>query len=329
MSFPKIAVVGAGNLSTRRIYPYLATAGAKLVGVCDLDLEKAARNAELFGGKPYDDMDKMLDAAQPDGVIVCVGPEAHAELAPKIMRHGLPVYTEKPPAACAEDALKVARVSEETGQLCVTAFKKRYSRAYTRAKKFIEEFGPEELESLSIDYASSRYTNESFRTSFLLDFCIHMIDLSGYLFGDAEQVFVFAREKHSYAVSVRYASGAVGSFNFTDGRSFQIPTEEVEITAAGGNFMSVHNSSQWRIARDGECVEYREPPTFVSGGDSGRDTGHLSELEDFIDAVRTGRKESRSSVQNSYRSMVLYEGIVRSCEKSESVNLTYEEVEKA
>ena len=325
MSLPRIAVVGAGSLSTRRIYPYLGAAGAQLVGVCDLDRAKAERNAALWGGTPYTRMETMLDAEQPDGLIICIGPEAHAELAPRVLRRGIPVYTEKPPAVTAADALAVARVAKETGVLCTTAFKKRYSVAYNRAKDFIAEFPPDDLYALSIDYAGAQYDHASPRHSLLLDFAIHAIDLSGYLFGDAAEVFAFAKGLDAYAVSVRYANGAVGSLGFNCGRSFGIPTEEVEITARGGNFMSIHNSSSWRIAREGRCVEWREPPTFTSAGDSGNETGHLAELADFVAAIREGHS-TRSCIAESYRSMVVYEAIAESAATGNVVSVEYEAI---
>ena len=286
MSLLRVGIVGAGSLSSRRIYPYVGAAGARLVGVCDIDWARAEKKAALFGGTAYADMEAMLDAEKPDAAIICIGPGAHAEMAPSVMRRGIPVYTEKPPATSAMAALEVARVSAQTGVLCTTAFKKRYNVAYSRAKELIAEFPPDDLYSLSIDYASAQYKHTSARSSFLLDFAIHCIDLSGFLFGDAAEVFAFSKGLDAYAVSVNYACGAVGSLNLNCGRSFAIPTEEVEITIRGGNFMSVHNSSSWKIAREGRCVEWREPPTFTSAGDSGNETGHLAELVDFFAAVQ-------------------------------------------
>jgi predicted dehydrogenase len=320
---PRLCIVGAGSLSTRRIYPYLGAAGAQLVGVCDLDREKAERNAWRFGGTVYDDMERMLAAEQPDGVILCIGPREHAELAPVVMRHGIPVYTEKPPALDAAAALAVARVSRETGVLCTTAFKKRYSRAYGRARQWIETFAPEDLLSISIDYASGPYRDEGDRNGFLLDFAIHIIDLAGYLFGEARQVFAFAKEHHAYAVSLRFANGAVGSLNLTDGRSFNVPTEEVEITVRGGHFMTIHNSSCWRITQGEKPCEWREPPTFISAGDSGYETGHLAEIEEFVAAIREGRS-TRSNIFESYKSMVLYEAIDESARTEQVVAVSYE-----
>jgi len=325
VSDPRICIVGAGGLSTRRIYPYMGAAGAELVGVCDLDIEKARRNARRFGGRPYRDMERMLDAAKPDGVIICIGPAEHAAIAPVVLGRGIPVYTEKPPAPDAAGALAVARAAHKAGVLCMAAFKKRYATAYARAREWIDQFDPAELLSISVDYASDGYANDSPRNSFLLDFAIHAIDLVGFLFGEAREVFCFAKGLDAYAVSIRFACGAVGSLHLNDGRSFQVPTEEVEITARGGNFMTIHNSSCWRITQNGTCCEWREPPTFTSAGDSGNETGHLAEIAEFLSAIRAGRG-TRSSIHESYKSMVLYEGIAASARTGAAVRLEYQPI---
>lgn len=323
MSEPRVCIVGAGNLSTRRIYPYIGTAGAILAGVCDLDQEKAARNARLFGGNVYNNLAAMLEAEKPDGVIICVGPAGHAKLAPQVMERGIPVYTEKPPSVRAADALEVARVSKRTGVLCTTAFKKRYNVAYSRAKEWLAQYPAEDWFSISIDYGSGQYPNKDEASSFLLDFALHIIDLAAYLMGDAQRVMAFAKGMDAYAVSIEFANGAVGSLNLNDGRAWQLPTEEVEISVRGGNAMTIHNSSCWRTMKDMAAGEWREPPTFVSGGDSGNDTGHLAEIVDFLAAIREGR-ETRSTIYESYKSMVLYEAIKTSAETGRIVDVTYE-----
>ena len=78
MADPRICIVGAGGLSSKRIYPYIGAAGAQLVGVCDLSRTRAEQNARRFGGAVYTDMAQMLDEQKPDGLIICIGPKAHA-----------------------------------------------------------------------------------------------------------------------------------------------------------------------------------------------------------------------------------------------------------
>ncbi|OPZ80513.1 MAG: 4-carboxy-2-hydroxymuconate-6-semialdehyde dehydrogenase [bacterium ADurb.Bin429] len=291
--------------------------------MCDLDQEKAARNARRFGGAVYQEMETMVEAEKPDGVIICIDMDHHATLAQVAMRRGIPVYTEKPPAPSAAATLAVAQVAAETGMLCMTAFKKRYTTAYTRAKAWIDQFAADDLYAISFDYCAAQYANDTLRGSFLFDFCLHIIDLAGYLFGDVERVFAFVKGPDAYAVSLQFRNGAVGSFTFADGRSFSIPTEEVEITVRGGNFMTVHNSSSWRITEAGSCTEWREPPTFTSAGDSGNDTGHLAEIVDFLAAIREGRT-TRSNIYESYKTMVLYEAILASAAGGEAVEVRYE-----
>ena len=326
MDYPRIAVVGAGGLSSGRIYPYLGAAGAQLVGVCDLDLEKATQNAARFGGRAYGDMADMLDAETPDGVIICIGPEQHAALAPVALRRGLAVYTEKPPAPAAAAALQVARAAKEAGVLCMTGFKKRHNTAYTRAREWLAGFPPEDLYALSIDYASAHYRNDTPRRSFLLDFALHIIDLTPFLFGEVARVFCFAKGLDAYAVSLQFCNGAVGSLSLNDARSFSVPTEEVELSVRGGNFMTIHNSSSWRLTEAGLPTEWREPPTFTSSGDSGNDTGHLAELVDFVTALREARTSSVSEISESYKSMVLFEAIRRSAAEGRVVDVVYEAV---
>jgi predicted dehydrogenase len=325
MSDPRICIVGAGALSSRRIYPYIGAAGAQLVGVCDLDAAKAERNARRFGGKVYGDMEAMLDAEKPDAVIVCVGPRGHAELAMKVMRLGYPVYTEKPPAISAADALQVAKVSAETGILCMTAFKKRHNVAYRRARQWLDKFAPDDLYSLSIDYCSRQFENNRLERTFLFDFTVHLLDVAGFLFGDVAEVFAFAKGLDAYAVSLRFANGAVGSLCLSDGRSFSVPTEEVEITVRGGNFMTIHNSSCWRITENEKPCEWREPPTFTSAGDSGNDTGHLAEIVEFLAAVRE-KRSTASCIFESYKTMVLYEAIDASAKTGQVVPVRYESI---
>jgi len=96
------------------------------------------------------------------------------------------------------------------------------------------------------------------------------------------------------------------------------------ITVKGGNCMSIHNSSCWRITQDGQATEWREPPTFLSGN-NGHETGHLAEIVDFFASIKEGRR-TRSDIAESYRSMVLLEAIQESADTGQVVSVTYETI---
>ena len=86
--------------------------------------------------------------------------------------------------------------------------------------------------------------------------------------------------------------------------------------------MRIHNGTEYKICENGKCVEWREPSTFMSSGDSGYDTGILTELMDFFTAVREGRT-TRSNIFESCKTMLLYEAIVESAAGGCVVEIDY------
>ncbi len=323
----KVCMVGAGDFSTRRIYPYIGAAGGSIVGIATRTLIRAERNARRFGGTQYADVDEMLDTEKPDCVIVCIGPREHPDMAIRIMEKGYPVYLEKPPSMTSIEAIRMAYVSKQTGQLCSIAFKKRYVTAFDRAKAWIRQFPVNKLCSISIDCASGPFKNDSVETSFLHGCGIHIIDLILYLYGDVEKVFCFNQGMDAYSVNMTFANEAIGTMNLNDVCSFTVPTEEVEIAVHGGNFMRVHNGAEYKIMEDGKCVEWREPPIFMSSGDTGHDTGLFTEIVDFFTAVKEGRS-TRSNIFESCKSMLLYEAILESAQKESIVTVDYSGIPK-
>ena len=200
----------------------------------------------------------------------------------------------------------------------MTAFKKRYSAAFSYAKEWLERFPSEDWLSLSVDYCSGAYPNDVRELTFLFDFAIHHLDLVHYLAGDILKVFAFARGQEAYAVSLQFESGAVGTMNLDQGRSFEVPTEEVELTVRGGNSLTLSNSSSWRETIAGTPTAWREPSTFTSGGDSGLDTGHLGELLAFAAHLKDG-SPVRSPIEEALKSLVLHDAIITSVESGQAV----------
>lgn len=318
MTLPRVAIVGAGGLSGRQIYPRIAKAGARLVAVCDLEEEKARVRAEQYGGKVYTDMDKMLAEEQLDGVIVCVGPGFHPIAAQKVMQAGLPVYTEKPAAETAAQVLDIVQVQKETGQTYMCAFKKRYAECYQRAKAFIDsdDFGKPSM--LSMYKSFGPYSNENPRSDFLLDFCIHGIDLAAYLFGKTKTVYSVCPEKNSYSVSLQFENGAAGSFAF-DGHRRGRMEENVEISGED-SWMSIQNSAAWRIYIHKAITEVKDPTFSTAGGDGGKATGHQTEINTFIEAIQ-GKATPVSDAISCYHSMLLYEAIRDSAASGDIVTI--------
>lgn len=320
----RLGIIGAGQLASSRVYPCLRYLPVSLAAVCDLDRERATRNARVFGGEAvYMDHRQMLAQAALDGVIVCVGPEGHSRLAVEILEAGLPVYTEKPPAVTAADARTVLEASRRTGRIAMTGFKKRFASAYRKARAAIEgaEFGTPTL--LSIDYCCGpTYGNDPAdpRSLFLLDFCIHIIDLARYLMGEVEEVYARQRGGTTYAVNLLFRNGALGVLALSANRDWAIATEKVEVTGGPGQFLGVDNSVRLVRFVGDRVADWHDPSFSTARGDSLVETGFMPELGEFVAAIQEGR-EPESSIASSYRTMRLYEAIARAAREGGPVTL--------
>ena len=318
MSLPRLAIVGAGSLSGRQIYPRIARAGAKLVAVCDLEEDKAKERAELYGGNVYSDLDKMLAEEELDGVIICVGPSFHHVGAKKVLRAGLPCYTEKPASETLEQLEELIKVQEETGQTYMCAFKKRYAECNRRAKALIDSDDFGQPSSMSIFRSFNPYTNDSPRRDFLLDYCIHSIDHAVYLFGPAKQVYALSPEPNTYTVNLEFQNGAVGAFCFS-GHRRGLAEEEIQITG-DDSWMTIQDSSQWKVYVHDQIVELKAPNFTTAGGDGGAATGHQNEINCFVECIQ-GKATPVSTAQDCLHSMKLYDAIRRSVDEKKLITI--------
>jgi len=104
MSLPKkIAIVGLGGWATSMHLPAcrrVQEAGrARYCGLCDREEVKARSAAALLGGTAYTDLDSMLQAEKPDGLVILVKPDATPRLIEVAIKRQIPFLTEKPPAS--------------------------------------------------------------------------------------------------------------------------------------------------------------------------------------------------------------------------------------
>jgi predicted dehydrogenase len=320
----RLAIVGAGGLSSTRIFPSLHLLPVELVAVCDLDVVRARSVGSRFGSPAiYGDATTMLDQMQLDAVIVCVGPQVHHDLAIEIMERGLPVYTEKPPAPSVAGAFEMLEASRRTGQLCMTGFKKRFAPAYRKARVAIDSqsFGPTTL--VSIHHASGPgYVPGSSnpRESFLLDFGIHAIDLARYLGGEVREVFARASDEAAYSIALDYASGAVGTISLSANRIWEYGTERTDVTGGPGQFLTVTDSIVLRRFDGIDIADWNSPNFSIAKGDSLIETGFALELREFVEAVTLGTTPE-STIESSWRTLQLYDAIEQSVASSRPVEV--------
>ena len=108
----KIAVVGTGG----RAGAHLSTIPKldliyQLVGVCDIDEERAMEVAQRLSVSGYTDVETLIDAESPDLILITVPPDGHHVITEVAASHGVHVITETPISttlSCADRMINAA-----------------------------------------------------------------------------------------------------------------------------------------------------------------------------------------------------------------------------
>ena len=121
----KIGLVGAGYWSENHLSAWQRSEDrAQVVGLCDLDGERAASRGRQFGiptDRCFTSLEAMLAKGGIDAVDIVTRPESHVDLVCRAAQSGLPILCQKPfaPDAAAGDAI-IAAAQKASARLMVT-----------------------------------------------------------------------------------------------------------------------------------------------------------------------------------------------------------------
>jgi predicted dehydrogenase/nucleoside-diphosphate-sugar epimerase len=116
----RVGFVGTGQISEFHLAALRRIQDVELVGVFDVDQEKAAKWAAAAGSTAYPSINALRDAGA-DVIHVLTPPHTHASVAIEALRLGCHVYVEKPLALNAAECDAIAAAAEQAGKkVCVS-----------------------------------------------------------------------------------------------------------------------------------------------------------------------------------------------------------------
>ncbi|MGH7526972.1 MAG: Gfo/Idh/MocA family protein [Gemmatimonadales bacterium] len=179
-----VGVVGVGALGRHHARHLAQLDEVRLVGVCDIDPERAASVAADLGTRGFTDLDQLL--AQVEAVTVAVPTQAHAVVGVRALSAGVPVLMEKPLAVTVDEADALIAAAQERGLQLQVGHIERYNRALRAAESYLD--GPRYIESQRLAPFQPRGTD----VAVVLDLMIHDLDLVLHLTGGASATEVRA-----------------------------------------------------------------------------------------------------------------------------------------
>ena len=182
-----VVLVGCGAMSKAWLEAASQTAGIDIVGLVDLDADRArGAGAEfgLAGAAIGTDLDAILDQTKPDAVFDVVVPAARRDVALSAFAHGCHLLTEKPLADSPRQCARDHRCSPRAGRIHAVVQNRRYIANVRRIRRFLDSGAIGAPTSIHADFFVAPHFGgfrEEMRHVLLLDMAIHTFDAARYM----------------------------------------------------------------------------------------------------------------------------------------------------
>lgn len=222
--------IGAGYFSQFHLDAWQRMPDVEIVGVCDLDAEKAGRAADQFDiQQSFNDVDAALDELQLDFVDIITPPDTHRALVEQVAGRGLAIICQKPLAPEFATATAIRDVVQQSGVPFMVHENFRFQPWHREIKRLLDEGAiGRKLHNL---YFRSRPVDGSSPDAYLdrqpyfrqmprllvHETGVHFIDTFRFLAGEIEEVHAVLRRlnpvihgEDAGLLTFRFANGAVG-----------------------------------------------------------------------------------------------------------------------
>lgn len=195
------AMIGAGFWPQYQLAAWGEVPGARCVAICDPVLDKAHSLAKAHAvPHVHQDLNELLDQHELDFVDIVSSVDSHAPLALTAMQRGVAVICQKPLADSLDAARDLCQQSRELAVPLMVHENFRWQQPIRRLKSVIDSGELGELVRARIDFAHSFPVFDNQPALKLLDQFIladigtHILDVSRYLFGEAEELYCQTRQ---------------------------------------------------------------------------------------------------------------------------------------
>ena len=343
--FPlKFALVGCGRIAAR--HAELLGRGhisdASLVGVADIRLDRATNLGAEYQVPAFADMHEMVQATQPDVVVVLTESGYHSEHVIALARHGKHIVVEKPMALTLKSAdLMIAACAEARVKLFVVK-QNRFNVPVVKLRKALEQgrFGKLVLGTVRVRWCRPQayYDQDPWRGTWALDGGVlanqasHHVDMLEWMMGDVSSVFAMAttalvdiEAEDTAVVTLRFENGALGVIEATTAARPKDTEGSLSVLGEGGVVeiagFAVNQMRTWRFAQeqpgDDDVMErFSVNPPNVYG------FGHQAYYEHVVDCIRNNTQQLIDGLAGR-RSLELITAIYESIETGSEVKLRF------
>ncbi len=242
----RVCVIGLGPIGNRHSDIYAADDLAELVGVCDIDEDRANAAAERLGVPAFYNVQTMLRELSPDICSVATGGyeygSDHYEPTMLALEAGCHVLCEKPISNEIPRAEEMVTKAREMKLCFGVDLNHRFTPAARLARKWVDEgrLGHLLFVNMSMWIMNPNESSLYFQLKALHP---HTVDVMRYFCGDIEAVQCFAVKAPGRKIwstaqfNMRFKNGVVGSLTGSYDIERGHPMERCEVAGTGGRFV--------------------------------------------------------------------------------------------
>lgn len=191
----RAAVVGVGHMGQYHARVYAELWDVDLVGVVDVDPERAAATARHYDTRAYTDHRALIGGV--DVVSVAVPTEQHYVVTRDLLEAGVAVLVEKPITPTLEEARQLFSLARRSGAALQVGHVERFNGAVQELRKIVER--PILIESRRLGPFATRAQKDTV----VMDLMIHDLDIVlGLVDGPPRRLTAFGAPFHSQLIDV-------------------------------------------------------------------------------------------------------------------------------
>ena len=230
--------------------------------------------------------DAVLEDTSLDAIFIVTRHSTHADLVCRALETGKAVFVEKPLALTSDELQRIVDVVTKTGNdRLMVGFNRRFAPLLVKLRSRFGQPAAGSATRYLVNAgrleADSWYLNEELEGSRFAGEGGHFIDTLGWWAGSLpEEVYaVPGPEPGELQATVRFRNGSVGTIGYVTAGNVRYPKETLD-SAGGGRNARLDNFQRAMVwaGRRRESMRSR----------GGQDKGQRLELEQFIEASRTG-----------------------------------------
>lgn len=317
-----VGLIGAGNVAQGHMRGIAENDNICLVGVMDIDGDKAEAFVGEHGGRAYTQLDELLNDPEVDAIHVCSIHKAHAEQVIAAARAGKHVLVEKPMALTVAECDAMVAACEDAGVLLMVGQVMRHFPVNLKARALIRDGVIGQVGHM----IRRRYSNfDPPGRSWYLDlnlggvcvlFCFgpHEFDiLPWYIESPVVKVYaqgsestaLYKGQKDSYSMIMTHQNGAVSVLTQT----------VVTHTSAHDTYVMGSEGSMWMT--NGKLMVNGEEVTVENTAK----VGMVNQIHEFADCCLNG-KQPDATGRSVRHTMAMIEAAKLSAERDEPVFLS-------